>query len=149
MKRLFFFILLFSLTINLYSQDSVTFINTLGEKERAAIGDAVTLFMHVTGRTPRGFQQVMVALKDAGVVTQTEYDQNAALRRGMLARMVARQMNLRGSLLYILFGTERYAYSACISEGVMDPGGSEWDILTGEELIETLSRMSEAMEETR
>ncbi|MBN1533077.1 MAG: hypothetical protein JXA20_10480 [Spirochaetes bacterium] len=149
MKRLLILVLILLAGIPLYPQDSAGFINTLGDKETATFGDAVTLFSYVINRTPRGFQQDRAALNETGLLRNMDYDQNRSLRRGILARMIARHMHLKGSLMYLIFGTERYAYTACVAGGIMDPGGSEWDVLSGEELIEAITRMTDAMEGSR
>jgi hypothetical protein len=45
--------------------------------------------------------------------------------------------------MYLIFDTERYAYKACIANGIFSPGGSENDKMTGPELIDLLSRISD------
>jgi len=145
MKRTIFIIALILICAPLMPQDSVTFINALGEKETATYGDAVTIFIYVANKTPRGFSQDVGVLRDAGISSGMEYTADRPLRRGIVARMVARHMNLKGSLMYMIFGTERYAYTACVEGGVMDPNGSEWDVLSGEELIEVISRMTNVL----
>jgi hypothetical protein len=151
MKRVLIIGLFLLTSIQLYSQDSATFMNTVGEKDTAAFGDAVTLFVYATNGTPRGFQQDVASLNSSlnGLLRNMDYDQNRSLRRGILARMIARHMHLKGSLMFLIFGTERYAYTACVAGGIMDPGGSEWDLLSGEELIEAVARMTDAMEGSR
>lgn len=147
MKQLILCIAILLASIQIYPQgaDSLSFINNLGEKEKATFGDAVALFMYTTNRMPKGFVQDSNILRDAGILRGMAYEEQKPLRRGILARIVARHMNLQGSLLYIIFGTERYAYTACVDRGVMDPDMSEWDVLSGEELIEVLARMSEIL----
>lgn len=146
MKRILIIIVLLLMWSTAMPQDSVTFINKLGEKDKAIFSDAVTLFMYATNKNPQGFTQDFNTLKQAGLLKNMEYDADRTLRRGMLARIVARHMKLTGSFMYLIFGTERYAYTACIDKGLMDADGSEWDPLTGEEVIEVFSRMTEQME---
>ena len=147
MKRMMILLVVLLLDIHLYSQDSLPFITNLGEKQKATFGDAVTLFMYATNKAPRGFAKDSTMLKESGILTGMDYEEQRPLRRGMIARMVARYMHLTGSLLYNIFGTERYAYVACIQARIMDPDASEWDILSGEELIEVISRMTGTTEE--
>ncbi len=42
-----------------------------------------------------------------------------------------------------MFRTERYAFRACASRGLMDANNSEWDKLSGEELLEIMAKVSE------
>jgi hypothetical protein len=146
MKKLGVLVILILLCAQVQSQESVTFINALGEKDTATFGNAVTIFMYVINQTPKNFSQDNAALTARGISAGMEYGADRPLRRGMIAKMVARHMDLRGSLMYNIFGTERYAYTACVDGGVMDPYGSEWDVLSGEELIEVISRMTESTE---
>jgi hypothetical protein len=48
--------------------------------------------------------------------------------------------------MYSIFGTERYAYTSCVSLKLMGGGKSEWDYLSGSELIEIMSKVSARVE---
>lgn len=130
------------LSIQGFSQDvtQITFINELDSKIQATYGDALIVFKLHSGST--------AALKKgkstAGdTFTLSGYTESDILTKGMASLMTARYLNLGGSFLYLIFGTERYAYKACIANKIFAPGGSESDKMTGPELIELLSRISD------
>jgi len=47
------------------------------------------------------------------------------------------------SLLYNITRAKRYAFRLCVSEGIMKFNGSEYDKISGSELIEVVSKVSE------
>jgi hypothetical protein len=57
--------------------------------------------------------------------------------------MAARFLNLKQSLMYNIFGIERYAYRACLADNLFSGDGSENDLISGSELIELFSRVNE------
>ena len=57
--------------------------------------------------------------------------------------MTAGYLDLCGSLMYMISGAERYAFRACVAEGIMRGDGSENDVISGPELVEVLGRVSE------
>jgi hypothetical protein len=65
------------------------------------------------------------------------------MRKGVAARLLARYLGLTDSLLYDIFGSERYAFRACVAAGIMVADGSEWDAVSGEELLEIMRRVAE------
>ncbi|MCP4134773.1 MAG: hypothetical protein GY754_27610 [bacterium] len=122
---------------------SLSFIHQLGDKEKASLEDGVTFFVLTMGQTSSSFDANVAALKAKTLLNDSKYDKNAPLRRGLLAGMICRYLKLGDSLFYKIFGTDRYAFRACIAAGLMDVDGSEWDILSGEELIEIMARVGE------
>lgn len=56
--------------------------------------------------------------------------------------MTAKYLDLKGSFMYNLFGTERYALKACIAEDIMDADSSGSDLMSGADLIEVLGRIA-------
>ena len=57
--------------------------------------------------------------------------------------MVVRFLKLDDSLLYNITRAKRYAFRLCVSEGIMKFNGSEYDKISGSELIEVVSKVSE------
>jgi len=129
----------------LLAQDmgSLAFINDLADKKTATFGDAVKLFVVTLDRNSAGFRQDLNVLKKAGVATGYDIKEKAPLRKGVVARMAARYLKLDDSLWYDLFGTERYAFRACVAAEIMIVDGSEWDTVSGEELIEIMRRVGD------
>lgn len=125
---------------------SLTFIENLGNKKAATLGDAVTFYLLTLDKPSQGFKADVKALERLGVLkpgSLAEYGQKKVLRKGVIAGMVARHLKLRNSLWYIVSGFDRYAYRACVDAKIMPPQGSEWDKVSGEELIEIMRRVGE------
>jgi hypothetical protein len=99
-----------------------------------------------TGRSYTDFSSGVAELKAAGLLPDREYSADEPLRKGMLALMSARYLKLDDSVWYMLFGTERYAYAACVSGGVMRGGGSTSETVSGPELIEVIGILSSRTE---
>jgi len=144
MKNFRYFIILFSLFfgLNVYSQDvtQVTFISELDKKFNATYGDALIMFKIQTGSS------VYSKKKSGSEKTPfilSGYTEDEQLTKGMASLMTARYINLGGSIMYIIFGTERYAYKVCIANGIFSDGGSENDKMTGPELIELFSKITD------
>ncbi|MBN2080340.1 MAG: hypothetical protein JW838_15320 [Spirochaetes bacterium] len=129
----------------IFSQE-INFINQLSGKKVVTFGEGVRMYMYALGRVPRGFDADVRTLKDTGLLKKDRYDADRPLRRGMLALMVARHLKLKGSLFYMMFDTRRYAHRACVGEKIMAVNTSEFDKLTGDELIEVISIVTARME---
>ncbi|MFC1671077.1 hypothetical protein ACFL20_11860 [Spirochaetota bacterium] len=144
-SKIYYTILMITLiALPLFSQGvgNLQYINDLGNKKIATNGDAVKFFMMAMDKTPGAFKTDVSKLKKLGVLRSTDIDEKSPLRRGVIANMVVRHLKLRDSLLYIIFGTDRYAYRVCAARRIMDYDGSEWDIISGEELIEIMSNVT-------
>ncbi len=109
----------------LFSQAAIDRINDIEKKTTAAYGDAVALFKAETKKD-----------------VYLDYKNDAPLTRGMVALMTAKYLDLKGSFMYNLFGTERYALKACIAEDIMDADSSGSDLMSGADLIEVLGRIA-------
>lgn len=123
------------LALNSYSQQisQAEFLSELDQKASATYEDALALFK---------FQSEAEKSNKADFSLQG-YDKNDLLTKGMASLMTARYLDLDGSFLYLIFGTERYAYKACVSNNLFSKNGSENDKMTGLELIELFSRISD------
>jgi hypothetical protein len=122
---------------------SVALVESLSVKETATNADAVAVFTYQIGKKYTGFAQGLSDLKDAGLIpADVSYDENAPLRRGFLSLLTARYLKLNDSLWYSLFEGGRYAYRACAAAGVMKQELSEWDTISGPELIECAGKLS-------
>ena len=94
-------LILAAMSVSAFSQDIslITMMNDLDKKQTAAYSDAEKLFSAQTKEN-----------------LSLGYESDKPLTRGMVAKMTAKYLDLRGSLLYNIFGTERYAVRACIAE---------------------------------
>ncbi len=137
---IFLILLLFSPA---YTQNisQLDLIHSLDSKASATYGDAVKLFTASTGGRAGNFASENAWLNEQGIAL--EYSEDAPLTRGMAALMTAKYLNLKGSFMYLLFKSERYAYRACIADSLMPGDASELDKLTGPELLELMSLISD------
>jgi len=138
---MFLFIVLLSFfPVFTFSQDmtQLEFMSELDDKTAVTYGDAVKLFRYQTGI-------VSAKKKSSGaeIFMLEGYSESDTLTRGMAALMTAQYLDLGGSIMYLVFGMERYAYRACIDNGIMISDGSENDILNGPELLELFSKIDE------
>jgi hypothetical protein len=120
---------------------SVEFLETLDGKDAATYADAVIFMSFVSGGSSDGFSADEKKLAALGIVREGERSADAKLRRGDLARMIARGWKLSNSLLYNITGSRRYAFRACAAAGYMPVDRSEYDVISGPELTETMSRL--------
>ena len=107
----------------------ITFINELDGKSSATYSDALSMFRFQAGAS----NSYMLS----------GYSDDSKLTKGMVSLMAARFLNLKQSLMYNIFGIERYAYRACLADNLFSGDGSENDLISGSELIELFSRVNE------
>jgi hypothetical protein len=133
------------LALPAFSQDAASpaYLPELSEKKQATFGDAVSLFVMTLGRRPANFAAERDFLVRENVLVNKKDKENDPLRRGTLALMAARYLKLGDSLMYAVFGTGRYAFTACVANDIMYYQGGERDVLSGDELIEIMARVGE------
>lgn len=120
----------------------IEWLSLIDKKPVVTCGDAVNLFMFQIGKTPSTFEQNTVILASEGIVLEG-YTQNSILTKGMLSKMTAGYLKLKGSLMYSLFNIERYAFKVCIANGIFAEDGSQNDRISGPVMIEVFSKISE------
>ena len=123
-------LLLSVLSVSGIAQDisQIIFINELDGKTVANYGDALRMF---------GFQE-----RTSDSYMLKGYNNDARLTKGMASLMTARFLQLKKSTMYRIFGTERYAYRACVADKLFSIDGSENDLMSGLELIELFSKIN-------
>ncbi len=134
------FILIFS-AASAQNISQLDFIHSLDSKASATYGDAVKLFAASAGARAGNFTSESAYLNEQGIALK--YSEDAPLTRGMAALMTARYLNLKGSFMYRIFKSERYAYRACAADSLMPGDASELDRLSGPELLELMSLISD------
>jgi len=128
-----------------FSQDmgNINYYAELGDRPTATVGDAVKLFALTMGQKPKDFNAGRQYLVKEGVFPDKSYAETDPLRRRTLAYMAARYLKLGDSLMYAIFPNQRYAVVACGANGIMPADKSEWDVLSGAELMEAVARIAE------
>ena len=140
------FCILFLYSGQVFSQNAIThidFINEVADKNQTTFEDGVYFFVMVMGKNPGSFEKNINYLNKEGLTKGINLQKDSPLRRGAFALMMARHLDLQDSLLFLIFKTERYAYRVCAANGIMSYEGSEWDTLSGGELIEIMTKVSE------
>ena len=136
------FIAALPLCVSAEGTSTIEYIQNLAKKQNAAVSDAVILFAAQSGSGLRSFDAAEKFLVSKGILQRREYSPNSALKRGLLAGMTARALGLRGSFMFNLTGADRYACTACAAEGIMREDISEFDPISGPELVEILGAVS-------
>ena len=145
MRRTVILTALLMISAPLFAQE-INFINNLSGKSVVTFADGVQMYMYALGRPAVNFDASVRTLREMGLLKKDSYEAGKTLRRGMLALMVARHLKLKSSLMYLMFDTRRYAHRACVGARIMAADSSEFDKLTGDELIEVIAIVTERME---
>ncbi|MEJ5361554.1 MAG: hypothetical protein WHV26_05775 [Spirochaetota bacterium] len=115
----------------------------LAEKPVATVEDAVTLFMLSTDGKSEGYAKDAEALHAKGILPKV-YDPDTPCTMGILAYMIAKQKNIKHSLMFNIFKSQRYAVFACIAAGYLPSNAGEHNKLSGVELLEVMGRFGGA-----
>jgi len=148
MKKIYLFLTaasaVFFLAGTIYAQNTgeIEWLAQIDKKPAVTYNDAVNLFVYQTGKNPSTFEQDSTALASEGIALQG-YNGDTPLTKGMLSKMTAGYLKLEGSLMYNFFKTERYAFKACIANGIFKEDGSQYDRLSGPAMIEVFSKINE------
>jgi len=147
MKNFFKYIItislvLISLTAFSQSTNQIDILNRLDVKKQATFGDAVKLFSLQIDNRSGSFAADLAKLKSQGLI-KNSYTEGKSLTKGNIALLTAKYIKLSDNLFYKVFGSERYAFRACVAAGIMKTDSSENDMVTGPQLIEILSKISQ------
>jgi hypothetical protein len=140
-KKIIFAMFLLLMPAIIFSQEinQIEWLSQLDSKAIATFGDGKKLF-YMT------FPEFSEKHKASPMDELNKYSDNSLLTRGMIAAIIARELNLKGSLFYMLTGLERYACRACIAEGIMSANSSENDLISGPELLDIMIQAKIAKE---
>ena len=148
-KLVYIFVIIFTALVlsyvGSYSQDyaSLNLIDNLGNKKTVTYGDAVKLFIISIGMNSENFKADIKKLGDLGLKKGLDRGENEPARRGDVAILISQRLKLKDSLFYRMFNIKRYATRACTAAGIMPGDVSERDFLSGDELIEIMTVVSE------
>jgi len=120
---------------------SMLFINNLGNKSQATFGDVIDFFMLMKKQNIVSFQDEFKYLNKNKFLKGLKYKKNKPLRLGIVALMAARYLGLKNNLFFMMFNTERYAHRSCVAKKIIPSGTSEWDPVSGEDLIDIISNV--------
>ncbi|MGB4269350.1 MAG: hypothetical protein WBK20_09230 [Spirochaetota bacterium] len=115
----------------------------LAQKPIATVEDAVTLFMLSTEGKSAGYAKDANTLHTKGILPKV-YDPDTPCTMGLLAYMMAKHANIKHSLMFNIFKSQRYAVFACIAAGYLPSNAGEHSKLSGVELLEVMGRFGGA-----
>ncbi|HQI38851.1 MAG TPA: hypothetical protein PLH80_09845 [Spirochaetota bacterium] len=121
-----------------FSQSAIVAVN-ISQKTQATVEDAVKLFMFSTVGSITVYEKDAPMLLEKGILPRL-YDPNTPVTMGIVAYMMAKQANIKHSLMFNIFGGQRYAVFACIAAGYLPKNAGEQYKLSGVELIEIMGR---------
>ncbi len=136
----------------IFSQDmgNIAFINAVADKQEVTNKEAVKFFLLIIGEAPQTYDINLNTLKSQELIDMNaDIPGDMPLKRGLLASMIARKLNLSDSLLYLLLDFERFALRACKADDIMQYNTGEYDVISGGELIEIMTAMSVKLESGR
>ena len=144
MKFLYSFTTLLIFTsIHLFSQEAA-YLEKLSKKEKASYQDAVYLVAAYTGKLSENssFNDHIDLLKKEYPKLK-EKKPERILRIGDLAYLICTVKNIKGGIWYSVSKSGRYATRELIYKQIFPQGVSEWDIVSGMELLNTLGKVAE------
>ena len=137
------------ISIGVYADNA--FFRVLAAKPNASMEDAVkAIYMLKVGESDVGemtFAEICDIMKQKKLM-KASYgkDPNKLVNRGQVAYMLCKVLGIRGGLTMRVFGvSERYGFRECLYLGLM-PVGSQWDKVSGSELMGILAQAAEYQE---
>ena len=100
--RVLYLIIIIALPLGAQNLGNLNFINDLADKDAVTYSDAVTFFIYMENKNPAGFQADVQTLQKLNITTGIDADREKVLTRGMLSAMVARYLDLKDSLYYVM-----------------------------------------------
>lgn len=146
MKKIVIIIItIFLSAAQIYAQNvsNVAFINEIADKNTVTFADGVNSILIILGEKPKSFFENLKTLDNKGITKGIVKAEGSPLHKGTFALMIARYLNLKDSLMFKIFESERYAFRACAANNIMNYAGSEREILSGGEMIEIMTKVSE------
>ncbi len=149
MKKYLLLFLVFAIVspMLVFTQNNTMFkyLNSIDKKNETTIDDGVILILYMLKKNvPASYNARIKLMKKLGFMDNSfSKKKNDRLTRGDISLMIAKVLKLKGSFLYNLFGTGRYSYRLLVYHNLMPISKSEWDSISGEELIEAIRLASE------
>jgi len=131
-----------------------SFFRVLAAKPNATMEDGVKmLYMLTTGESSTGkmtFQEICDILSRKGIIRKS-YTKNKdrLLNRGQVSYMLCKALGIKGGLTMRIFGvSERYGFRECVYLKLVPPG-TQWDRVTGGELLGIMARAADYQEKNK
>jgi len=120
-------------------------LDEIADKSKVTLDDALFMILLIKEKNQiaykGNFKQRLAAVEKLELLPKNFKGQETQnLRRGQLAMMLTRLLKLKGSILYNMFPGERYSYKLCAYHELMPQKKSEWESLSGDELLEVIRK---------
>lgn len=133
-----------------------SFFRVLAAKPNATLEDTIkAVYMLSTGESSvenKSFEQVCDIMRQKGVVVVKDpwsKTPDRMVNRGQISYMLCKALGVRGGITMHLTGvSERYAFRECVYLNLV-PAGTQWDLVTGGELVGILANAAEYQEKHR
>ncbi len=132
----------------------VSFFRMLAAKPNATMEDAIkAVYMLNVGESASEkmtFAEIRDIMLQKKLIKKSHAkDPDRLANRGQVAYMVCKALGIRGGLTMRIFGiSERYGFRECTYLGLI-PGGSQWDKVSGSELVGILAHAADYREKLR
>lgn len=134
--------------------DSKTYFQKLLSQEVVHISDAMQVLVILLGEDGHlpDLDNQFQFLKKKGIIhpsIQSPSDLDQPLSKGIAAYMFLKALKIKGGIALRLFGpSQRYAFKELVYQGIMYPGYNMYDIMSGPELILTLTHAADFIAES-
>lgn len=146
MKKLYV-ILFFLFILNGLFCNQTDFINQLLEKKNATFEDCVYSFCYLNNLdVSNDFDSNLNALKKIIPVMPKNFSKDKVLTIGDFSLFSAQHLKLNSFLLYIASKLPRYATRELVEINILALNTSEWEKISGEELIKLMQRIYDYVE---
>ncbi len=121
-------------------RENYAFLSGLYNKKVSSIGDACRSISIVLGTEEQFVQENFLP---SYIIIKEKSDYQNPLRKGQVAYMLCKALNIKGGLWLRLLGLkQRYALRELVYEGIMFPGNIH-DFMSGRELMITLTQTAD------
>jgi hypothetical protein len=140
-KKIFVLFILFFSIYGLFCSQ-VEFINNLLEKKTALFSDCITSFCYLKGiDASSDFQSNLKELNKTVKFVPLNIKGNKELTIGDFSLLAAEYLDLKTVLLFIASNSPRYATRELIEINILPLNTSEWEKVSGVELIKLMQRI--------
>lgn len=142
MKKFWLFLFLI-LVISSYANQN-EFIVLLSEKKEASFEDAVISFCYLYNiEIKNAFEENVENLKRYIKIFPKRYEKEKKLTVSDFSLLAIQYLNIKSGLFYLITKNGRYASRELMLINIIPFNKSEWDIISGIELIKLLQKVDE------
>jgi hypothetical protein len=135
------------MTFFVYANE-IEFIDNLDKQKTASYYDCIKVFSYLNKLEVTGdFNTDVEALKAVINKLPRNYKEDQKLTIGTFSLLAMQQMKIESGLFYLMTHSGRYASRELIIRGILPFNTSEWELLSGSDLIRNIQKVVEYAEE--